>query len=245
MSRRLASDRMRRADRLFEIVQLLRGQRLRTAQAIADRLEVSVRTIYRDIDALIASGVPIEGERGVGYVIRSHFVLPPLQFSAEELQALVLGAQFVRAWGDSALIQAAEEALVKIDAVLPAEAQGQIWRRDLTAHANAMTHAHRLTLADLRQALNRQLKVELVYHDAKGDASARRIRPLSLDAWGHAWTLTAWCELRTDFRVFRLDRIERVSVLSEGFRAEPGKTLNDFFARLAAEGLIADSRPHI
>ncbi|MDY0884121.1 helix-turn-helix transcriptional regulator [Dongia soli] len=125
---------MRRADRSFEIVQLLRGQRLRTAQAIADRLEVSVRTIYRDIEALIATGVPIEGERGLGYVIRSHFVLPPLQFSSEGLQALVLGARFVRAWGDSTLIQAAEEALVKIDAVLPPEIEGQIERQDLTAH---------------------------------------------------------------------------------------------------------------
>jgi predicted DNA-binding transcriptional regulator YafY len=228
---------MRRADRLFEIVQLLRGQRLRTAQAIADRLEVSVRTIYRDIEALIATGVPIEGERGIGYVIRSHFVLPPLQFSTEELQALVLGARFVRAWGDSALIQAAEEALVKIDAVLPAEIRGQIWRQDLTAHANAMTQAHRRTLADLRQALNRQLKVDLIYYDAKGDATARSIRPLSLDAWGHAWTLTAWCELRADFRVFRLDRIETAAVSEQGFRLEPGKTLNDFFARLSAEGI--------
>jgi len=231
---------MRRADRLFEIVQILRGKRLRTAQAIADQLEVSVRTIYRDIDALIATGVPIEGERGVGYIIRTHFVLPPLQFSPEELQALVLGARFVRAWADSALIHAAEEALVKIDAVLPAETQGQIWRRDLAVHTNVMTPAYRRTLADLRQALNRQRKIDLVYYDAKGDATARCVRPLSLDAWGHAWTLTAWCELREDFRAFRLDRIESLQVLEQGFRAEPGKTLGDFFARLSQEGLLTE-----
>ncbi len=231
---------MRRADRLFEIVQLLRGRRLRTAQAIADRLEVSVRTIYRDIDALIATGVPIEGERGVGYIIRTHFVLPPLQFTPEELQALVLGARFVKAWADSALIQAAEEALVKIDAVLPPDVQGQIWRRDITAHAKVMTPAHRQTLADLRQALNRQRKIDLVYYDAKGDATARRVRPLSLDAWGHAWTLTAWCELRADFRAFRLDRIETARVLDQGFSPEPGKTLGDFFARLAEHGMMGE-----
>lgn len=235
---------MRRADRLFEIVQLLRGQRLRTAQDMADRLEVSVRTIYRDVDALIATGVPIEGERGVGYVIRSHFNLPPLQFSAEELQALALGARFVRAWADPALIMAAEEALVKIDAVLPEEAQGRLWRRDLSVHAKVMTPAHRQILASLRQALNQHRKVSLVYYDAKDDATARCVRPLSLDAWGHAWLLTAWCELRGDFREFRLDRIAQVTVLAIGFHDEPGKTLHDFTQRLIQQGhlTVAEAR---
>jgi predicted DNA-binding transcriptional regulator YafY len=226
---------MRRADRLFEIVQMLRGQRLRTAQDMADQLEVSVRTIYRDVDALIATGVPIEGERGVGYVIRSHFNLPPLQFSAEELQALALGARFVRAWADADLIRAADEALVKIDAVLPAEFQGQLWRRDLAVHGDVMTVSHRRTLANLRVALNRRRKVDLLYYDVKSDATARRVRPIGLEAWGHAWTLTAWCELRDDFRNFRLDRIAAAEVLPETFRPEPGKTLADFMAQLAAE----------
>ncbi|HEX9449560.1 MAG TPA: YafY family protein [Dongiaceae bacterium] len=224
---------MRRADRLFEIVQLLRGQRLRTAQDMADHLEVSVRTIYRDVDALIATGVPIEGERGVGYVIRSHFNLPPLQFSAEELQALALGARFVRAWADADLIRAADEALIKIDAVLPSEFQGQLWRRDLAVRAEVMTAAHRRILASLRDALNRRRKIDLLYYDVKSDATARRVRPIGLDAWGHAWTLTAWCELRDDFRNFRLDRIASAEVLAETFRPEPGKTLTDFMAQLA------------
>jgi predicted DNA-binding transcriptional regulator YafY len=229
---------MRRADRLFEIVQLLRGRRLRTAQAIADRLEVSGRTIYRDIDALIGSGVPIEGERGVGYVIRGRFDLPPLQFTAEELQALALGVRFVRAWADPDLIHAAEEALVKIDAVLPEEAQGRLWRHDMFVRARVMTPAHRQILASLRQALNLQRKLDLVYYDAKGDATARCVRPLSLDAWGHAWTLTGWCELRNDFRDFRLDRIASVEVSAVTFRPEPGKTLQDFTRRMEQQGYL-------
>jgi predicted DNA-binding transcriptional regulator YafY len=226
---------MRRADRLFEIVQLLRGQRLRTAQDMADRLEVSVRTIYRDVDDLIATGVPIEGERGVGYVLRGHFTLPPLHFSPEELQALALGARFVRAWADANLIRAADEALVKIDAVLPLEFRGQLWRRDMVVHADKMTANHRRILANLRDALNRHHKVDLLYYDCKSDATVRRVRPIGLDAWGHAWTLAAWCELRHDFRNFRLDRIASAEILSETFRPEPGKTLHDFMQQLAAQ----------
>ncbi|MBB4041890.1 putative DNA-binding transcriptional regulator YafY [Microvirga flocculans] len=226
---------MRRADRLFDIVQMLRGGRLRTAQDIAEHLEVSVRTIYRDIDALIASGVPIEGERGVGYILRGATLLPPLSFSITELQALALGAKLVRAWADQELAQAAEEVLAKVDAVIPVDRRQELWRKDLRAFGLRIGADERSRLSVLRQALRGKRKVALCYADAEGAPTERLVRPLSLEAWGHAWTLTAWCELRQDFRAFRLDRILEAE-MGEVFRFEPGRTLQDYMARLQQEG---------
>ncbi|HZH25798.1 MAG TPA: YafY family protein [Azospirillaceae bacterium] len=227
---------MRRADRLFDIVQLLRGGRLRTAQEIAARLEVSVRTIYRDIDALAASGVPIEGERGVGYVLRGPMLLPPLSFTETELQALALGARLVRAWADPELAQAAEEVLAKVDAVTSPDRRDALWRRDLRAFGLRMGPDLRTRLARLRRAVRGRHKVRLRYADANGAVTTRVVRPLGLEAWGHAWTLTAWCELRADFRAFRLDRMAAAEALSDTFRSEPGRTLQDYLARLRTEG---------
>jgi len=226
---------MRRADRLFGIVQLLRGGRLRTALEMAERLEVSTRTIYRDIDALIATGVPIEGERGVGYVIRAPFLLPPLSFTEAELQALLLGARFVQAWGDPELVAAAEEALVKIDSVLPEARRGEVMRQDIDAHAPRLDQGSRSRLTLLRKALRMRRKVQIDYQAEQGLLTCRTVRPLGLDAWGHAWTLTAWCELRDDFRNFRLDRMREASFLPEIFVPEAGKTLHDYLRRLRAE----------
>lgn len=219
---------LRRAERLFDIIQMLRGRRLRTAQAIADKLEVSVRTIYRDIDSLVAGGIPIEGERGVGYIIRTPYELPPLQFSSDELQAIALGIRFVRAWADGALIEAAEEALIKIEAVLPDDRKAALLQPLMGAYAKIMDSENRQILADLRKGLNLRRKLMLRYKDDKNAGSQRIVRPLSLESWGHAWTLTAWCELRQDFRVFRVDRIEIVTLSLDHFRPESGKTLADY-----------------
>lgn len=232
---------MRRADRLFDIIQILRGGRLRTAQEIADQLEVSIRTIYRDIDALVASGVPIEGERGIGYVLRGQTLLPPLSFTVSELQALALGAQLVKAWADKELAQAAEEVLAKVDAVVPIERRDELWRKDLRAFGLRIGADERARLSLLRQALREKRKVALSYADADGALTERLVRPLSLEAWGHAWTLTAWCEMRQDFRAFRLDRILEAE-MKEAFRPEPGRTLQDYMARLRREGW--DVAPH-
>jgi predicted DNA-binding transcriptional regulator YafY len=232
---------MRRADRLFDIIQLLRGSRLRTAYEMAERLEVSVRTIYRDIDALVTSGIPIEGERGVGYVIRTPLELPPLTFTEVELQALALGARFVRAWGDSELAQAAQEAIIKVEAVLPPGSRATLRRRDLNAFAMRHGPAERATLGCLRRALLKKNKVRLSYRNGAGSITERLVRPLSLEAWGHAWTLTAWCELRADFRAFRIDRMASVEESSEAFRLAPGQTLADYHNRLRIQGWsIAD-----
>ena len=140
---------MRRADRLFQIVQYLRGGRLVTAADLAERLEVSKRTIYRDVADLIGSGVPIEGEAGIGYIMRQGYDLPPLMFTNDEIVALVAGARLIRAWGGTAMAAAAEEALVKIAEVLPDEARARVARVQIHAIGmGAMT-------PDLRDRLDR------------------------------------------------------------------------------------------
>lgn len=218
---------MRRADRLFQIVQLIRGRRLTTADFLAQRLEVSMRTIYRDIAALAVQGVPIEGEAGVGYRMRAGFDLPPLMFSKQEAQALVAAVRMAEARLDSGLAREAENALSKILAVLPLDARAAAESLALYAPLpalDAVTSAH---LAALREATEGHHKIRLSYLDLGGVMTERVVRPLACLFWGPVWTLAAWCELRADFRSFRVDRIEALTVLEERFRDEPGKTLSD------------------
>jgi predicted DNA-binding transcriptional regulator YafY len=224
---------MRRADRLFQIVQHLRGGRLVTARALAERLEVSERTIYRDIADLVGCGVPIDGEAGIGYIMRSGFELPPLMFTRDELAALTLGARFVKAWGGARLALAAEEALVKIAAVLPEPESPAGPEVNLFAMALELPDQVRSTLDRLDLAIGRRRRVHVVYQALDGARTERDIRPLGLVHWGKVWTLAAWCELRADFRSFRADCIIDLCECREGFRPEPGKTLKDFFRKLA------------
>lgn len=227
---------MRRADRLFDIVQFLRGARLRTAQEIAEHLEVSVRTVYRDIEALAGRGVPIEGERGVGYILKPTLLLPPLSFTETELESLALGARFVEAWADPELAAAAREALVKIDAVIPAARRGEVWRDQMLVYSPSLIAGHDDHLRLFRKALRARQKIDLNYRSLDEADSRRIVRPLAIEAWGHAWTATTWCELREDFRTFRLDRIVSATMLDEHFRPEKGRTLADFRRRLKEEG---------
>ncbi|MBA83610.1 helix-turn-helix transcriptional regulator [Thalassobius sp. S69A] len=229
---------MRRADRLFQIVQYLRGGRLLTAAQLADRLEVTPRTIYRDIADLIGSGVPIEGEAGVGYLMREGYDLPPLMFTQDEIVALVAGARMVRAWGGANMAAAAEEALVKINAVLPDTARTRA--NEVHVHAfdmSRMSELERARLDQIERATNTQTSLDLTYLDLSEQHSTRRVRPLGAWYWGTVWTLTGWCELRQDFRSFRLDRI---TDLSEGPRFKPqrGQTLRDFYASRQREGRL-------
>lgn len=221
---------MRRADRLFRIVQLLRGGRLTTAARLAEKLEVSERTIYRDIADLIGSGVPIDGEAGVGYLMREGFDLPPLMFTRDEIVALTAGARLIRAWGGAAMAAAAEEALVKIRAVLP---EGDRDRAaSVPVHAFQMPElddATRARLDALEAATDARTRLSLRYRTEDGTESERIVRPLGLWFWGKVWTLVAWCELREDFRMFRADRIEAMEDAGR-FRAERGKQLQDFYA---------------
>ena len=223
---------MRRADRLFEILQLLHGGRLRRAYELAARLEVSTRTIYRDIADLIASGVPIEGEAGVGYVLRPGFFLPPLALSVTEHQALVLGARLVAAWSDADLANAAQEVLVKLETISAVAGRGSL-PVALHSYGERVSPQVRLVLKQIREALTQSCKLDLLYQKSEMQPEARRVRPLSLEFWGVVWTLTAWCEQRDDFRVFRVDRIRKITPTGVGFIPEPGKTRADYLRSLA------------
>ena len=222
---------MRRADRLFEIIQILRRKPTVRARDVAEALEISERTVYRDIRDLMASGVPIEGEAGVGYVLRARFDLPPLMFKESEIEALVLGARIVESWADRELSEAAADAIAKIEAVIPDRLRGYMANTALLAPPMHFMEPIRFDLADLRRAVRAQSKVRFAYVDVLGRGSERVVRPLSLAYFGPVWVLAAWCELRVDFRTFRLDRIDRFALLDEHFRNEPGKTLHDFLKR--------------
>ncbi|MBL0729504.1 YafY family protein [Piscinibacter sp. HJYY11] len=225
---------MRRADRLFQIVQLIRGRRLSTAQFLAERLEVSERTVYRDIAELMTQGVPIEGEAGVGYRMRTGFDLPPLMFTHEEAQALVASVRIAQPRLDAALAAQAENALSKILTVLPPAARAAAETLAVYAPPIEFDPATRSRLEPLRLAAEGRRKVRLAYLDLKGVASERTVRPLGCFYWGAVWTLAAWCEVREGFRNFRIDRIRELEVLNAGFRDEPGKTLPDLFRQAEA-----------
>lgn len=227
---------MRRADRLFQIVQLVRGRRLSTAEFLAERLEVSTRTVYRCIADLQAQGVPIEGEAGVGYRMRAGFDLPPLMFTRDEAQALVAALRVAAPRLDAALAAQGEMALSKILAVLPPEARAAAERLPLFAMSPGPDAATRERLQQLREATEARRVVEVDYRDAQGRHSRRRLRPLACVFWDAVWTLAAWCELRQDMRSFRIDRIDALTVLDERFRDEPGKTLPDLLRAVRAEG---------
>ncbi|WP_407494234.1 helix-turn-helix transcriptional regulator [Pseudooceanicola sp. MF1-13] len=224
---------MRRADRLFQIVQFLRGGRLVTARQLAEKLEVSERTIYRDVADLIGSGVPVEGEAGVGYVMRGGYDLPPLMFTQDEIVALVAGARLIRAWGGLSMAAAAEEALVKINAVLPDDAKTRLERVQIHALTfDGIDDVVRDRLDRIEAAINARHRIDIDYtKDTAKDGGAtdqRLLRPLGLFFWGKVWTLVAWCELRNDFRNFRVDRIDRME-LGEPFKDDRDKTLMAFY----------------
>ena len=226
---------MRRADRLFQIVQLLRGGRLTTAARLAERLEVSERTVYRDIADLQASGVPIDGAAGVGYVMHEGFEMPPLMFTRDEIVALVAGARLIRAWGGVSMARGAEEALVKIAAVLPEQQKRQADDMPVYAFDNRMSDVERNNLDRLNAAASASALIEIEYEDVNGEATKRRVEPLGLFYWGRVWTLVGWCRLRNDFRMFRVDRIVSLDLTGETVKPEAGHTLQDFLAQTAAE----------
>lgn len=219
---------MRRADRLFRIVQYLRGRRLTTASQLATWLEVSERTIYRDIRDLTLTGTPIEGEAGVGYRLRGGFELPPLMFEIEEIEALTLGARMVEAWSSPQLGAAALSAIAKIATALPNERRQ--WLEESRTFVPQFHIPKQLgeRFEQLRGAIRDRRVVHFVYADAAKKLSERRVRPLSLYFWGEHWTLAACCESRNDFRSFRIDRVIRLQVTNETFRDETGKRLADF-----------------
>jgi predicted DNA-binding transcriptional regulator YafY len=229
---------MRRADRLFQIVNVLRRRRTATTAArLAERLGVSERTVYRDVRDLILAGTPIDGEAGVGYRIRPGYDLPPLMFDRDEIQALVLGARIVRQFGDPALARASDAILAKVAAIIPPDLAPLLSETPLFVPSTigAGRSAEALTVA--REALTARRKVDLSYEKADGAATTRTVRPLGIFFWGRTWTLAAWCELRQDFRNFRLDRVAASTMRVETFEDEAGKTLRDMLARYGPEAV--------
>jgi predicted DNA-binding transcriptional regulator YafY len=229
---------MRRADRLFQIIQLLRRRRTATtATHIAGKLGVSERTVYRDVRDLVLAGTPIDGEAGVGYRIRPGYDLPPLMFDRDEIQALVLGARIVRQFGDPALARASEAILNKVAAVIPKNLAPLLSEARLFVPSTLSGGKSADALSLAREALIDRRKLRLTYANAKGDGTERTVRPLGVFFWGRTWTLAAWCELREDFRNFRLDRVSRSSMLDGTFDDEPGKTLRDLLTKYGPEAV--------
>jgi predicted DNA-binding transcriptional regulator YafY len=228
---------MRRADRLFHIVQLIRGRRLTTAAFLAQRLEVSERTVYRDVADLQHQGVPIEGEAGVGYRLGAGFELPPLMFSQDEAKSLVAAVRLAQAWLDPALAAEAETALGKIMSVLPVSVRAAAESLALYAPVASLGAEGKQilqTLQTAREAVNARRKLRLDYQDGSGSTSQRVVRPLGCFFWGRVWTLAAWCETRHDFRSFRIDRIAGLEVLDELIKNEPDKSLAQFLRNAGA-----------
>jgi predicted DNA-binding transcriptional regulator YafY len=226
---------MRRADRLFRIVQLLRSGRLQTARSLAEKLQVSHRTIYRDVQDLQLSGVPIMGEAGVGYTLRRDFDIPPLMFDREEIAALVLGARMVQAWGGMQLTEAANRAIRKIEAVLPVEVRERVDEILLYAPGFRASKELREKLDTLHNAAQERRIVLIAYTREDGQPSVRRVHPLALYFWGGTWTLAAWCEMRNDFRTFRVDRMQHLDGLDEIFTPKAGQMLSDYLRKIRNE----------
>ncbi|MES9993478.1 MAG: YafY family protein [Candidatus Thiodiazotropha sp.] len=226
---------MRRADRLFRITQELDTKRYLTARELAHRLQVSQRTIYRDIDALSASGIPIEGTAGAGYRLCQGFRLPPLMFDEDELTALLLGMRMVQAWSDRELTTAAVRARRKIEAVLPQRLQPVLDAEALMVPDFHIPESVRSHVALLRKSIVEKQKVEMRYQRADGALSERILWPLGLFYWGEKWTLGAWCELRGAFRHFRLDRIGEVKLAASHYEAIEGRTLDDYLLAVGAD----------
>ncbi len=225
---------MRRAERLFQLVQLIRGRRLSTAQFLADRTEISVRTVYRDVADLMAQGIPIEGEAGLGYRMRPGFDLPPLMFSHAQAQALVAAVRIAKSRLDTDFSLQLEGALSKIMAALPVAARAAAEGVALYAPPMALDNTTRDRLETLRVATEMRHKLWVRYLDLKGVLSERTLRPLGCFYWGEVWTLAAWCESRSGFRSFRVDRLQRLEVLTDRFRDEAGKTLPDLLRAVKA-----------
>lgn len=211
---------MRRADRMLQIIQILRRHRRPvTARALADELEVSLRTIYRDMSALDASGVPVAGEAGVGYVLGEGYDLPPLMFNVSELEAIMLGARLVEGRGDVELARGARDVVAKVSAVLHPALRPVLLDAPLFAPSARCNMADQVDAAAIRQAIREGRKIEIAYVDEAGRETWRRVWPIAVAYFESARLIAAWCELRQAFRHFRTDRIRELTVLDERYPA--------------------------
>jgi predicted DNA-binding transcriptional regulator YafY len=227
---------VRRADRLFDIIQTLRvAKHPMTAAAIAGKLEVTVRTVYRDIAALQASRIPIEGAAGIGYVLRRGFDLPPLMFTADELDAINVGVRLVRRLRDPGLQDAADSVLAKITTILPDALRRGVDHAPFYVSAGNAEAPTGIDLSDVRYAIRETRKLRVTYSDAAGQRSNRTIWPIAMAYYVDATVIGARCELRADYRHFRVERIVTSTLLDETFPTDGGTLIEGWLAQRAMD----------
>lgn len=228
---------MRRADRLFEIIQLLRNRNLTTAKWLSERLEVSERTIYRDIQDLMSCGVPIDSAAGMGYVLHKDYDLPPLMFNLPEITSMIIGIKMAISLGGK-VTQSAEKALSKINNVLPQELKNTFQDTHIYTPPFYEKESAGDIIMQLNEAIQQKKAIEIHYQKPTQEiADIRTIYPLGIFFWKDRWTLAAWCTLRDDFRHFRIDRMFHVKPLESIFKLEKHQTLQAFFKSVSAKEL--------
>jgi predicted DNA-binding transcriptional regulator YafY len=210
---------MRRAERLFQIIQILRRSKRHPIRAndIAGELEISLRTVYRDIAQLLMERVPIRGEAGIGYILEDGFDMPPLMLTADEIEAAMLGAQWVMGRGDEALARAARDLVAKIGAVVPAHLKPLALDSTLVSPQWRRIATDSCDMAKMRASIHAQTKVMLLYGDEQGRESERRVWPIAVSYWDTVRVVVAWCELRSGFRSFRTDRVRHADFLTDRY----------------------------
>ncbi|MEZ5470561.1 MAG: YafY family protein [Marinicella sp.] len=217
----------------MKITHFLRKRRQAvTAQQIADAFGICKRTVYRDLQCLMDSGVPIRGEAGIGYTINKQFYLPPIAFDADELEAIGLGISMVRQWTDQRFADKADSAFEKIEAVLPTSLQGELKQITTYAVPTRPKVPWTVNFSDLRDYIRTRRKIHIVYRDQDEQETIRTLRPLALFFFNPVWLLASWCELRQDFRNFRLDRIQNVIVVDEKFDDDENKNLTAYMSKI-------------
>lgn len=231
---------MRRTDRLFDIIQTLRvATKPTTAATLAEQLEVTVRTVYRDIAALQASRIPIEGAAGIGYVLRRGFDLPPLMFTSDELDAITVGARLVRRLRDPGLQDAADSVLAKITTILPDTLRREVVAAPFYVSDGRAETPTGIDLSDVRFAIRETRKMRITYTDARGQRSHRTIWPIAMAYYVDATLIGAWCELREDYRHFRVERIVTSTLLDTTFPTDGGKLMEGWLAQRALDEATA------
>lgn len=220
---------MRRADRLLQIIQILRRHRKPVAgSVIARELEVSLRTIYRDIETLMTDGVPIMGEAGVGYVLGEGYDLPPLMFKADEIEAIILGLQWVKRRGDMELVRAADDAIAKVGTILPKDLKPILYDSGLVVPPSFWGEIDNIDVASVRRAIRTQLKINFDYARGDGTKTNRTIWPIAISYFDKQRLIIAYCELRQDLRAFRTDRAANLKILHEKYRENRGRLLKKY-----------------
>lgn len=223
---------MRRADRLIKITHFLRQKRRAvTAKQIAETFDICTRTVYRDIQCLMDSHVPIMGEAGVGYMIDKQYYLPPITFDADELEAIGLGISMVRQWTDNEFASKGESAFDKIQAVLPANLQGELQQITTYAISTPPPQPWTVSFSELRECIRARRKIRIIYTDENKEKTSRSLRPLALFFFSPVWLLASWCDKREDFRNFRLDRIQSLTLCEEIFEDEQSKSLSAYMSK--------------